>query len=348
MLDASETSETSEAFEVEESLGVEPESPTEEEKIHLPQQHEQGSLSFLKPEDRALFEPGLDPGYVRDDPKNGHRRLVQRTIMLSEAVPRYGAVLTFDDQLIPFTQEESSAMAVAQDLQRVSARGIFFANVPGVSKFDVDRILRSATTSEAAVAASRALLDERRALFVQAMVDLLEMKNEGSTLEKPRYTNEVYNHTAYHQDMRSLKEGSARLAVCLDGIVFLEECLIEAYAKARPGFERVRWFRFPFLHDPERKAVKEAVIETFNQLGLLSLGETQDSKDVLNLSADKAYRSLEAAKKGRRYNVAKGGVYSRTEQPVALFHTKTWRKIGRGVLRAIPPVVQGAAVKTVP
>ena len=290
-----------------------------------------GTLAFLEENDRTLFTPGSDPGHVGDNPSRPHRRLVQRTIMLSEPTPSYGAVLTFDDQLIPFTKEESSARDVAHALQKVGARAIFFANAPGVSAHDVSRIARQHAELAAAQKACQALLDERREPFVSEMVYLLQLTAAGTT----DYTCEIYNHTAFHQDMRALKPDTVRFQLCLDGIAWVESCLDDAYQQARPGFERVRWFRFPFLHDPRQKAAKEAVIATFNELGLLSLGETQDSKDVLNLSADKAYSALQAATKNRRYNPKFGGVYSQTDQPIALFHTKTWRKVGPGILKAV-------------
>ncbi len=323
---------------------AEPQSPeviTPQPPPFVPQPHLQGELGYLPEKDRQLFTPGVDVGYVRDNPANPHRRLVQRTIMLTEETPRWGAILTFDDQLVPFTREESAALSVAKDLQKVNARAIFFANVPGVSAHDVRRILRKHQSTAARTAACQELLDSKRDIFIETMRELLRMKNTSSDGLNPFYTCEIYNHTAFHQDMKALKANSDRLALCLQGITFIEECLDEAYKAERPGWQRTRWFRFPFLHAPKKKEVKTEVIALFNKLGLLALGETQDSKDVLNLSWKKAYQSLEAAKKNKRYNPKFGGVYSSAEQPVALFHTKTWSKIRQGVLSAIPTKESG-------
>lgn len=326
--------------------------PPKPKPKHLPLPHLQGSLEFLPEEERNLFTPGIDVGHVRDNPANPHRRLVQRTIMQTELIPAWGAVLTFDDQLIPFTPQESSGISVARDLQKANARGIFFANVPGVSSHDVRRIIRKNSSSEKRKLACQELLESKRAIFVEALREILRLKNTPPLPHQPTtentqenfasppppiyYTCEVYNHTAFHQDMKTLKPGSDQLALCLQGISFIEECLDEAYEAERPGWKRTRWFRFPFLHAPKKKAVKKEVIACFNELGLLSLGETQDSKDVLNLNWKKAYESLQAAKKHRRYNPKFGGVYSQADQPIALFHTKTWRKVKKGILKAIP------------
>jgi hypothetical protein len=67
---------------------------------------------------------------------------------------------------------------------------------------------------------------------------------------------------------------------------------------------------------------------------MISLGETQDSKDFDNYSHKQAYISMLAAKQNKRYN-PKYGKYGQTEKPIALFHTKTWPKIKRGVIKAI-------------
>ncbi len=313
---------------------------------HIAHPHLQGSLDYLAEEDRKLFTPGLNIGHVADDSSRVHRRIVQRTIMLTEKTPSCGAILTFDDQLVPFTEQESSGLEVARAIQAKNARAIFFANVPGVSGHDANRIIHEHSTTEKRLEACQALLESKRPIFIQAIRDIIRLKNkapeplkgiEFSTASpKVYYTCEVYNHTAFHQDMKRLKAGSDHLALCLMGISFIEECLDEAYAAERPGWKRTRWFRFPFLHAPSNPTVLQAVTEHFNQYGLLSLGETQDSKDVLNASWKKAYQSLQAAKNNKRYNPKFGGAYSSAEQPIALFHTKAWSKVGQGILKAIP------------
>jgi len=347
-LDPPPTLPTEEAVAEDEEVPTPPETTEQPpEEVHTPLPHLQGSLAYLPPSEHKLFSPGIDIGHVGNNAKNPHRRLVQRTIMPTEQTPTCGAVLTFDDQLIPFTRGESSAVDVAKALQKRNTRAIFFANVPGVSKNDVNRILKKHKTTESRRKACQELLDSKRKLFIETIRSLLRLTNtpppplENSEFATPPpekyYTCEVYNHTAFHHDIKMLKAGSDRLSLCLMGITFIEDCLDEAYQAERPGWKRARWFRFPFLHAPKKSAVKKEVVAHFNKLGLLSLGETQDSKDVLNMSWKKAYDSLQAAKKNKRYNPKFGGTYSQTDQPIALFHTRTWYKVGKGILKAIPP-----------
>jgi len=131
--------------------------------------------------------------------------------------------------------------------------------------------------------------------------------------------------------MTHFKVGTARMEMCFVGMRFIEECLDEAYEAERPGLTRLRYFRFPFLAEPRDKAAKAELNKLFTEFGVLSLGETQDSKDFNNSSSNHAYKSLKAAKSGRRYSVKKGP-YGIAEQPIALFHTKTWKKVKKGVL----------------
>ncbi len=135
--------------------------------------------------------------------------------------------------------------------------------------------------------------------------------------------------------------------LCFLGIRFIEECLNEAYAAERPGTQRMRYFRFPFLAEPRDKQAKAELNKLFTELGLISLGETQDSKDFDNYSSTRAYKSLEAAQKGKRYDVRKGP-YGIAEQPIALFHTKTWSKIKKGVLKFLDEHPAKATVAAYP
>ncbi len=273
-----------------------------------------------------LFKKGFDLGRVGDSPTGAHRRLVQRTIMLTEPKPHYGCTLTFDDQIIPLDPAHSSALDIAKDLQKRGARGIFFANVPHVSGKNLTPILRLKKGRKHQLEQTMKLLEPQREKFITGIRELLKIKKDDT------WICEVYNHTAFHQDMKRFKAGSARMDIALAGIRFVQECIDAAYDAERPGEMRTRWFRFPFLHEPRDKKAEVALNELFTELGLLTLGETQDSKDFTNESAKHAYRSLAAAKKGRRYSVKKG-VYGRAEQPIALFHTKTWKKIKPGVLK---------------
>lgn len=161
------------------------------------------------------------------------------------------------------------------------------------------------------------------------------------------YLCEVFNHTAFHQNMSRFKKDTARMDLCFLGIRFIEECLNEAYAAERPGTQRMRYFRFPFLAEPRDKQAKAELNKLFTELGLISLGETQDSKDFDNYSSTRAYKSLEAAQKGKRYDVRKGP-YGIAEQPIALFHTKTWSKIKKGVLKFLDEHPAKATVAAYP
>lgn len=277
------------------------------------------------PEDpMTLFIKGRALGHVGDDPKNPHRRLVQRTLMPSEMLPAYGVILTFDDQLLPLAEGDSSALEVAQDLSACHARAIFFANVPQNST----RILNSLLRTDDPEASVRKLLLKRKPEFMKAVRDLLKIK------DGERNVCDVHNHTAFHQNMKSMKPGSDRFKVCIEGIRFIEECLDEAYAAERPGVVRTRYFRFPFLAAPKYTSTRKALDAVFTELGLVALGETQDSKDVLNFSPDLAYEAMKAAKTNRRYNPTLKA-HGETEQPIALFHTRSWSRIKSGILKAI-------------
>ncbi len=279
------------------------------------------------PSGRGLFQKGLALGHIRDDPKKSYRRIYQRTLMPTEPKLYYNAVLTFDDQLVPFTESEASAAEVMKDLAPRGARAIFFANVPGVASPSLNPILRL-KSREARENACRELLEAKRAEFVTAVRELIRLK------QGDLWLCEVHNHTAFHQNMRNFRLGSARMELCMQGIRFVEECLDEAYAAERPGFERERYFRFPFLGAPKYSQARAKINDLFTELGLISVGETQDSKDYHNGSPEQAYKALVAARQGKRYSV-KRGPFSTAQLPVALFHTKTWRKIGPGVIKAL-------------
>lgn len=309
-----------------------PETPAQE--IPVPPKPE-----LLPAEDpEKLFQKGYDLGRVGDRPSGSFRRLIQRTVMIGEAQQAHGAILTFDDQIIPTDRGHSSAMEIAKDLQPRGVRAIFFANVPAVSEKSLNAIIRRTSDLEKQKEAVTKLLNSQRTTFVKGIRDLLKLK-KGDT-----YLCEVFNHTAFHQNMGRFKKGSAKMELCILGIRFIEGCLDEAYAAERPGTQRMRYFRFPFLAEP-RDALAAAELNTlFTELGLISLGETQDSKDFDNFSSTRAYQSLSAAHQGKRYDIKKGA-YGIAEQPIALFHTKTWSKIKKGVLQfldehpvKVPPV----------
>lgn len=273
-----------------------------------------------------LFQKGFNLGRVGDRPTGSYRRLIQRTVMISEPQQAHGAILTFDDQIIPTDRGHSSAMDIAKDLQSRSVRAIFFANVPAVSEKSLNVILRRTSNRAKQKEQVLKLLNSQRSSFVKGLRDLLKIK------KGDQYICEVFNHTAFHQNMSRFKKDTSRMEMCFVGIRFIEECLEEAYAAERPGITRMRYFRFPFLAEPRDKVAKAELNKLFTEFGLLSLGETQDSKDFDNGSSTRAYKSLEAAKKGKRYDVRKGA-YGIAEQPIALFHTKTWSKIKKGVLK---------------
>jgi len=279
------------------------------------------------PSGMGLFERGLALGNISDNPKKSYRRIFQRTLLPTEPKLYYNAVLTFDDQLVPFTDSEASAMEVAKDLAPLGARAIFFANVPGLASPSLSPIFKI-QGREARKRACRELLETKREQFIKAIRELIRMKDGDLWL------CEVHNHTAFHQNMRNFKLGSAQMDLCIVGLYFVEECLEEAYAAERPGYERQRFFRFPFLAVPRDSKSRAAMNDVFTELGLISAGETQDSKDYHNKSPERAYESLVAARKGKRYSV-KNGAFSQAQHPVALFHTKTWRKIGPGVIKAL-------------
>lgn len=280
------------------------------------------------PSGMGLFERGLKLGHIGDNPKKSYRRIFQRTLMPTGPRMYYNAVLTFDDQLVPFGPSEASAQEVVDDLVPLGARVVFFANVPGVAQPSLRPIFRM-KGKEKRDAAVEKMLEEKRGLFIKTLRGLLAMKDpEG------KWAVEIHNHTAFHQNMRNFKLGSPQMDACVIGLRFIEECLEEAYAAERPGFERERYFRFPFLAVPRNSKARAALNDVFTELGLISAGETQDSKDYSNRSPVEAYKSLVAARKGKRYSV-KHGPYSTAEHPVALFHTKTWRDIGPGVVKAL-------------
>jgi len=289
------------------------------------------------PSGMGLFEKGLALGNIQDNPRKSYRRIYQRTLMPTEPRLYYNAVLTFDDQLVPFSEDEASAMEVMKDLAPRGARAVFFANVPGVASPSLRPFFRI-KDRETRKKACRKLLDSKRAEFVKAIRELIKIKKSDQWLA------EVHNHTAFHQNMRNFRLGSAQMDLCIVGLHFVEECLDEAYTAERPGYRRQRFFRFPFLAVPRDAKARSAINDVFTELGLLSVGETQDSKDYANGSPDKAYKSLVAARQGKRYD-AKSGPYSTAQLPVALFHTKTWRKIGPGVLKALDEAKALAARK---
>ncbi len=287
-----------------------------------------------------LFQKGFDLGRVGDSPTGSYRRLIQRTVMIGEPQQAHHAILTFDDQILPTDRGHSSAMTIAKDLQPRGVRAIFFANVPAVSEKSLDIILRR--TSDRAKQKEQVLnlLNSQRTAFVKGLRDLLKIK------KGDQYICEVFNHTAFHQNMSRFKKDGERMEMCFVGIRFIEECLAEAYEAERPGIPRLRYFRFPFLAEPRDKTAKTELNTLFTEFGLLSLGETQDSKDFNNGSSTQAYKSLKAAKKGKRYGV-KQGPYGIAEQPVALFHTKTWSKIKKGVLSFLDEYPTKPPVKAV-
>ena len=273
-----------------------------------------------------LFQKGYDLGRVGDRPTGSYRRLIQRTVMIGEPQQAHGAILTFDDQILPTDRGHSSALDIAKDLQPRGVRAIFFANVPAVSEKSLNAILRRTSDRTKQTEQVLKLLNAQRKSFVTGIRNLLKIK------KGDQYLCEVFNHTAFHQNMSRFKKGTARMDLCIVGIRFIEECLDEAYAAERPGMQRMRYFRFPFLAEPRDKTAKAELNKLFTEFGLLSLGETQDSKDFDNDSSTRAYNALAAAKKGKRYDIRKGA-YGIAEQPIALFHTKTWSKIRTGVLK---------------
>lgn len=294
-----------------------------------------GGTAFLtKQADIDLFTKGKNIGNVKNNPKLSYRRLVQRTMMPTEERPFYGSTLTFDDQLVGDNPSSGNAIDIVNDLAPLKARSIFFANVPMVSGKNINYILAKNKTSEKRLQETRKLLESKRAELIKLTRNLIKIKLPADDNGNAEYACEVFNHTAFHQNMSQLKVGSDRYKICIMGIEFIEECLDEAYLKERPGWDRARYFRFPFLHAPKYAATKAALNETFTKLGLISLGETQDSKDFDNYSHKVAYASMIAAKENRRYN-PKFGKYGRTDKPIALFHTKTWPKIKRGIIKAI-------------
>ena len=293
-----------------------------------------GIASLTEQADIDLFTKGKDVGYVQDDPQLDYRRLVQRTIMLTENRPDYGFTLTFDDQLVDDNPANGNAIDIVQDLAPLGARSIFFANVPMVSGKSVDGIIRRNKSSAARLAATKSLLESKREQFIIIIRSLIKIKSPQDENGNAEYACEVYNHTAFHQNMGRLKVGSDRYKICIMGIEFIEECLDAAYSAERPGWKRACYFRFPFLSEPRYSETRKSLNETFTRLGLISLGETQDSKDFDNLSHSQAYKSLAAAKLNKRYN-PKYGRYGQTEKPIALFHTKTWPKIKQGIIKAV-------------
>ena len=294
-----------------------------------------GMASLIDQANIELFTVGKDVGNIQDNPELAYRRLVQRTIMATEPRPDYGFTLTFDDQLVAEEPTWGDAIDIVNDLAPLKARSIFFANVQRVSAKTIDSVFKQHKTSETRLSAIKKLLESRRAEYVETIRSLIKIKCPADAEGNAEYACEVYNHTAFHQNMGSLEVDSDHYKVCIIGIEFIEECLNEAYLAERPDWERARYFRFPFLSAPKLKETQTALNETFTKLGLVSLGETQDSKDYSNGSSKVAYASLAAAKKGRRYNPKFNGVFGRTERPIALFHTKTWPKIKSGVIKAI-------------
>jgi len=310
---------------------------SEEIKVRAPKEgnFSHGSSEFTIGEaDNKLFEKKVDIGRVGDKPTGSLRRLVQRTIMPTELKAWHGAVLTFDDQIIPASPDHASAMEIVKDLQPLGVRSIFFANIPGVDKYTVEKIAKRKGSFEDKEKACLELLQGKKAEFIKASRELLRLKNPADPKGHIQYSCEIYNHTAFHQDLLYAKADSHAFRLGMTGIRFIEECLDEAYSAERPDWSRARYFRFPFLHAPKQNAAQEALNGLFIELGLISVGETQDSKDVHNKSSTEAYKSMEAAQGGRRYS-PKQGIYGRADQPIALFHTKTWRDIKSGVIKAI-------------
>lgn len=284
--------------------------------------------------DIDLFTKGKDIGNVNDNPKLSYRRLVQRTMMPTEMRPSYGFTLTFDDQLEGDNPSSGNAIDIVNDLAPLGARSIFFANVPMVSAKSVNGIMVRNKTTEKRMLACKELLESKREEFIKLIRSIIRVKSPADANGNAEYAAEVYNHTAFHQNMSGMKVGTDRYKICIAGIEFIEECLDAAYEAERPGWKRARYFRFPFLHAPKYADTKSALNKVFTTLGLIALGETQDSKDFDNYSHKQAFASLMAAKQNRRYN-PKYGKYGQTEKPIALFHTKTWPKIKRGVINAI-------------
>jgi len=294
-----------------------------------------GGLAFLTEQaDIDLFTKAKEIGHVQNNPQLGYRRLVQRTMMPTEARPSYGSTLTFDDQLVADSPSSGNAIDIVKDLSPLSARAIFFANVPMVSGKSVNGIMARNKSSEKRFTACKELLESKREEFVKLIRELIRVKFPADENNNAEYACEIYNHTAFHQNMSQLKVSSDRYKMCIMGIEFIEECLDTAYLLERPGWERARYFRFPFLHAPKYAETKAALNKKFTELGMISLGETQDSKDFDNYSHKQAYLSMLAAKQNMRYN-PKYGKYGQTEKPIALFHTKTWPKIKRGVIQAV-------------
>ncbi len=293
-----------------------------------------GMAQLTEQADIDLFTKGKNIGHVQNNPKLKFRRLVQRTIMPTEPFSKAGAVLTFDDQLVSDSSKMSSAIEIGKDLAPLNARAIFFANVNGVSGTNVYHILRKKISNDAKKKLVKDLFAEKKEEFVSTMRSLIKIQGPADADGNREYICEVFNHTAFHQDMSTLKKGTIRYDVCIMGIDFIEVCIDEAYAAERPGWERARYFRFPFLHTPKDSATKADLNKKFTELGLISVGETQDSKDFINYSANTAYKSLAAAKRHKRYT-PKYGVYGVADKPVALFHIKTWKKIKSGVIKAI-------------
>ena len=138
------------------------------------------------------------------------------------------------------TAGSSSALEIARDLQPRAVRTIFFSNVPAMSEKSLRAVIRRTSAREKQKEQVLQLLNSQRPAFVKGIRELLRLKR-GET-----YICEVFNHTAFHQNMNCFKEGSAQMDLCLLGIRFIEGCLDEAYAAERPGTQRMRYFRFPF------------------------------------------------------------------------------------------------------
>ena len=187
-----------------------------------------------------LFQKGFKLGRVADSTTGPYRRLIQRTVMIGEARQAHRAILTFDDQILPTDRGHSSALEIARDLQPRTVRAIFFSNVPAVSEKSLRAIIRRTSAREKQKEQVLQLLNSQRPAFVKGIRELLKLK-KGET-----YICEVFNHTAFHQNMSRFKKGSAQMDLCLLGIRFIEGCLDEAYAAERPGTQRMRYFRFPF------------------------------------------------------------------------------------------------------
>lgn len=298
--------------------------PSPKVEAEVPETEKPALAASEDPE--KLFQKGFILGRVGDQPKGTHRRLVQRTLMIGETQQAHGVILTFDDQIIPTDRGHSSALDIMKDLQPRGIRAIFFANVPGVSEKSLYSIDRSKLSLAQKKERCQKLLDAQRPRFVTGIRELLRIKKDDV------YLCEVFNHTAFHQNLGPMKRGTARFEMCLLGIRFIESCLDEAYAAERPDQQRMRYFRFPFLQEPTSAETQAELDLVFTELGLISLGETQDSKDFSNSSPTHAYKSLKAAQNGKRYDTKKGP-YGVAESPIALFHTKTWAQIRPGVLK---------------